>query len=108
MKTWQELFDDCGNSGEAGKRDDDESHLLAEKGEESLLQRSLPQVKPHSLMITLSLSSSLQFEVDLPADWVVGGDAALPTSLEDKQNFLGINRVEEERTGHMGEPKVEQ
>ena len=58
-------------------------------------------------MITLSLSSSLQFEVELPADWVVG-DAALPTSLEDKQDFLGINRVEEERTGHMGEPKVEQ
>ena len=44
MKTWQELVDDCGNSGEAGERDDDESHLLAEQGEESLLQRRLPQV----------------------------------------------------------------
>merc|ERR1711874_588547 len=46
-----------------------------------------------------------EFEVELPADWVVGDDA-LPTSLEGKQHFLGINRIEEERTGHMGEPKV--
>ena len=42
----QKLVDDCGDSGEAGKRDDDEGHLLAEQGEESLLQRSLPQVEP--------------------------------------------------------------
>ena len=57
--------------------------------------------------LSLSLSSSLQFEVELPADWVVG-DAALPTSLEDKRDFLGVNRDEEERAGHIGEPKVEQ
>ena len=48
MNTWQELVDHCGNSGEAGKRDDDESHLLAEQGEESVLQRGLPQVEPLS------------------------------------------------------------
>ena len=42
----QILVDDCGDSGEAGKWDDDEGHLLAEQGEESLLQRSLPQVEP--------------------------------------------------------------
>ena len=40
-------------SGEAGKRDDDESHLLAEQGEEGLLQRSLPQVEPNSLCILI-------------------------------------------------------
>ena len=40
-------------SGETGKRDDDESHLLAEQGEEGLLQRSLPQVEPNSLCILI-------------------------------------------------------
>ena len=49
MKTRQELVDDCGNSGKAGKRDGDESHLLAEPGEEGLLQRGLPQVQLHLL-----------------------------------------------------------
>ena len=49
VNTWQELVDHCDNSGEAGKRDDDEGHLLAEQGEESLLQRGLPQVEPLSL-----------------------------------------------------------
>ena len=42
-------------SGETGKRDDDESHLLAEQGEEGLLQRSLPQVEPNSLIGELNL-----------------------------------------------------
>ena len=48
----QQLVDDCGDSGEAGKRDDDEGHLLAEQGEESLLQRSLPKVEPTQAAIS--------------------------------------------------------
>ena len=48
----QKLGDDCGDSGEAGKRDDDEGHLLAEQGEESLLQRSLPKVEPTQAAIS--------------------------------------------------------
>ena len=50
----QKLVDDCGDSGEAGKWDDDEGHLLAEQGEESLLQRSLPQVEPTQVAISYS------------------------------------------------------
>ena len=54
MKSWQELVDDCGNSGKAGKRDDDESHLLTEQGEESLLQCSLPQVELAHFAVSFS------------------------------------------------------
>ena len=51
----------------------------------------------------------LQDGMELPANWQPG-DQALPTNLEDKWDFLGIdtNPSEEEKGGHMVEPKVEQ
>ena len=55
----------------------------------------------------LSLISFLQSVVELPANWQPG-DQALPTNLEDKLDFLGLEQPEEERAGYMGEPKVEQ
>ena len=51
----------------------------------------------------------LQDGMELPANWQPG-DQALPTNLEDKWDFLGIdtNPSEEEKGVHMVEPKVEQ
>ena len=59
-------------------------------------------------MTTLSLISSLQGGLELPANWQPG-DQALPVDLEDKRDFLGLDakQSEEERAGYMGEPKVE-
>ena len=58
---------------------------------------------------SLSLISSLQGGLELPANWQPG-DQALPADLEDKRDFLGLDtkQSEEERAGYMGEPKVEQ
>ena len=58
---------------------------------------------------SLSLISSLQGGLELPANWQPG-DQALPVDLEDKRDFLGLDakQSEEERAGYMGEPKVEQ
>ena len=46
---------------------------------------------------------------ELPASWQVG-DAALPTSLEERKAFLGLDDLlmDKKRGSHMGEPKVEQ
>ena len=45
---------------------------------------------------------------ELPASWQVG-DAALPTSLEERKAFLGLDDLpmDKKRGSHMGEPKVE-
>ena len=61
--------------------------------------------KPESRLI----SFCLQEGTELPAGWQVG-DAALPTSLEERKAFLGLDdrQMEEKRGSHMGEPKVEQ
>ena len=49
--------------------------------------------------------------MELPANWQPG-DQALPVNLEDKMDFLGLDvtteEEKEERSGYMGEPKVEQ
>ena len=44
---------------------------------------------------------------ELPASWQVG-DAALPTSLEERKAFLGLDDLlmDKKSSNHMGEPKV--
>ena len=45
---------------------------------------------------------------ELPASWQVG-DAALPTSLEERKAFLGLDDLpmDKKEGSHMGEPNVE-
>ena len=44
---------------------------------------------------------------ELPASWQVG-DAALPTSLEERKAFLGLDDLPMDKRGsHMGKPMVE-
>ena len=46
---------------------------------------------------------------ELPASWQVG-DAVLPTSLEERKAFLGLDDLpmDKKRGSHMGEPNFEQ
>ena len=78
--------------------------------------RELDEAEVSFATISLSLISSLQGGLELPANWQPG-DQALPADLEDKRDFLGLDakqskentkQSEEERAGYMGEPKVEQ
>ena len=71
--------------------------------------RELDEAEVSFATISLSLISSLQGGLELPANWQPG-DQALPVDLEDKRDFLGLDakQSEEERAGYMGEPKVEQ
>ena len=50
----------------------------------------------------------MQEGIVLPAGWQIG-DAALPTSLEERKAFLGLTdlMMDKKRSNHMGEPKVE-
>ena len=50
----------------------------------------------------------MQEGIELPAGWQIG-DAALPTSLEERKAFLGLDDLpmDKKRSNHMGEPKVE-
>ena len=71
--------------------------------------RELDEAEVSFATISLSLISSLQGGLELPANWQPG-DQALPADLEDKRDFLGLDakQSEEETAGYMGEPKVEQ
>ena len=49
----------------------------------------------------------MQEGIELPAGWQIG-DAALPTSLEERKAFLGLDDLlmDKKSSNHMGEPKV--
>ena len=73
----------------------------------------LMNFETHSPVLLAKYMNTLKDGMELPANWQPG-DQVLPTSLEDKLDFLGIDdkqseeEEEEERGGHMGEAKVEQ
>ena len=65
--------------------------------------RELDEAEVSFATISLSLISSLQGGLELPANWQPG-DQALPVDLEDKRDFLGLDakQSEEERAEERG------